>query len=153
MQELLSILEPRQEFENVIIYNELDEVNEVIFFNKGSVDIGFEINRFKKFVIRLSKDIIVGAFNISFNKRTKFIYLAKTYCNGYSIRRSNWKNLIDDEDHKIIAGHLKNSVRKYYEKNILNIMKQEKEKVIQKWYKRADYHCMIAVRDNSHMHE
>ena len=64
----------------MIIFNELDEVNEVIFFNTGSVDIGFEINHFKQFVLRLSKDIIIGAFNLSFNKRTKFIYKAKNYC-------------------------------------------------------------------------
>ena len=153
MQELLSDLEPRQEFENIIIFNELDEVNEVIFFNKGSVDIGFEINHFKKFVLRLSKDIIIGAFNVCFNKRTKFIYMAKTYCHGYSIRRSNWKYLIENDEHRTIAGYLKQSVKNYYDKNILNIMKSEKKKAIKKWQSRADYQCMIAVRDNSDFHE
>ena len=52
MMGLLSVLEPRKEFANIIIYNELDEVNEVIFFNKGDYDVGFEINRERYYVIR-----------------------------------------------------------------------------------------------------
>ena len=43
--DLLRVLEPRKEEFNVTIYNELDEVNEVIFFSKGEYDVGFEINR------------------------------------------------------------------------------------------------------------
>jgi len=45
-------------------------------------------------VLRLQKDIIVGAYNMSVSKRTKYIYMAKTYCSGYSIRRYNWVRLI-----------------------------------------------------------
>lgn len=91
---LLQNLEPRQEFENNTIYEELDEVNEIIFFDKGTVDIGFEINHKKHYVLRLGKNIAVGAYNMSMGRRTKFIYLAKTYCSGYSIRRSNWIKII-----------------------------------------------------------
>ena len=39
------MLEPRKQEKDVIMYNELDEVNEVIFFIKGEYDVGFEINR------------------------------------------------------------------------------------------------------------
>ena len=45
MMSLLSVLEPRKQEKDVIMYNELDEVNEVIFFIKGEYDVGFEINR------------------------------------------------------------------------------------------------------------
>ena len=109
----------------MIILDELDEVNEVLFFHAGAVDIGFEINHFKQFVLRLSKDIIIGAYNLSFNKRTRFIYKSKSYCSGFSIRRSNWKHLMEEEDHLLIAGYLKQSVKAYYDKNIYNIMKEE----------------------------
>lgn len=34
------------------MYNELDEVNEVIFFTKGDYDVGFEINRERNYVVR-----------------------------------------------------------------------------------------------------
>jgi hypothetical protein len=54
MEALLYNLEPRREEKNVILHDELDEVNEAIFFEKGMVDVGFEINRKKNYVIRLA---------------------------------------------------------------------------------------------------
>ena len=52
MKEILRSLEPRKEEAKTILYNELDEFVEVLFLYKGQVDIGFEINRKKTFVIR-----------------------------------------------------------------------------------------------------
>ena len=68
---LLSALEPRHEHPNIIIFDELDEVNEVIFFHKGCLDLGFEINRVKHYVVRIKDDLLIGAYNLSTNKRTK----------------------------------------------------------------------------------
>ena len=45
MIDMLRLLQPRQEGGNVVIYKELDEINEVIFINSGTFEIGFEINR------------------------------------------------------------------------------------------------------------
>lgn len=45
METFLYLLEPRREEKGVIIFDELDEVNEAIFIEHGSVDVGFEINR------------------------------------------------------------------------------------------------------------
>jgi hypothetical protein len=56
---------------------------------------------------------------------------------------------MEEEDHLLIAGYLKRSVKAYYDKNIYNIMKEEKMKAVKKWQGRADYQCMIAVRDNT----
>jgi hypothetical protein len=57
MEELLNCLEPRREDKNVIIHDELDEVNEVIFFQNGSMDVGFDLNRKKTYVIRIESNI------------------------------------------------------------------------------------------------
>jgi hypothetical protein len=54
----------------------LDEVNEILFFDRGTIDVGFEINHVKHMVLRLSKNIAVGAYNMSMRKRTYFIYMA-----------------------------------------------------------------------------
>ena len=43
--ETIQSLEPIRESANIIIYLELEEFSEVIFFLNGSVKIGFEINR------------------------------------------------------------------------------------------------------------
>ena len=45
MTQILSSLEPRRENGDTIIYYELDDFVEVLFFIKGEVDIGFEINK------------------------------------------------------------------------------------------------------------
>ncbi len=45
MVSFLSKLEPISEEPNIIILNELDEENCIIFFQKGIYKIGYEINK------------------------------------------------------------------------------------------------------------
>jgi hypothetical protein len=87
MFELLESLEPRSQKGGQVIFEELAEVNEVIFFTKGSIDIGFEINRKISYVLRIDKDILIGAYNVVYNKRSRFNYKTFKNCEGYSIRR------------------------------------------------------------------
>jgi hypothetical protein len=84
---------------------------------------------------------------MSLGKRTKFIYLAKTYCSGYSIRRSNWLKLIQEDDFKNLTRNLIQSFKQYYENTILTIMKEEKAKALKRWSTRADFESILAVRD------
>ena len=107
---MMSNLEPRQEFEDTILFNENDEINEAIFFITGKVDLGFMINKKEIYCLRLSKDSLVGAYNLNTNKRTKFFYKASSYCTGYFIRRSNWKALMGDPDLKIVTRAFEKSV-------------------------------------------
>ena len=58
------MLEPRIQPGNTIIFNELDEVNEVIFFMSGAIDIGFEINRTQNYVLRIDNNILIGGYNV-----------------------------------------------------------------------------------------
>lgn len=66
MMAVVSKLEPRFELAHIILLNELDEVDEVCFFNVGQIDVGFEINRKQYFELRLRKSIIIGACEVSF---------------------------------------------------------------------------------------
>lgn len=45
MLQLLQYLEPRHEDAGTILFQELDEINEVIFIETGECDIGYEINK------------------------------------------------------------------------------------------------------------
>ena len=117
-----------------------------MFFDKGTVDIGFEINHVKKMVLRLSKEIVVGAYNMSMGKRTKFIYMASRYCSGYSIRRSNWVKIVQEEDYMTLTRNLVQSFKKYYQKAIFSVMKVEKDNAIQKWETRKDFTELLATR-------
>lgn len=144
---LLSSLEPRHEHRDKILFYELDEVNEVIFFNKGSINIGFEINRFKHFVLRIKDDLIIGAYNLSLNKRTKYIYKTNSLCTGFFIRREKWWAVLNHDEHKVIADSLVEACKTYYMKNIHSKMIIEKEEAIKKWRSRCDYEAMIAMKE------
>ena len=52
MTDVLRNLEPRAEPKDTILFYELDDFTEILFFNKGQCDIGFEINRKKHYVLR-----------------------------------------------------------------------------------------------------
>ena len=71
---LLQNFEPRVEEKGTIIFRELEEIHEVLFQEKGIIDVGFEINRVPKFVLRMNKGTIIGAYNCFENKKTLFIY-------------------------------------------------------------------------------
>jgi len=44
MLDLLQSLEPRQEERDTILFNELEDIDEVLFFTKGVHEIGYELN-------------------------------------------------------------------------------------------------------------
>jgi hypothetical protein len=52
MIDLMNNLEPRFEEKDEIMYDELDEITEVILFVRGKYDVGFEINGKRHFVKR-----------------------------------------------------------------------------------------------------
>ena len=133
MFELLQVLEPRIQLKNEIIFNELDEVNEVIFFMSGSIDIGFEINRHQIYVLRIDNNILIGGYNVAYNKRTKFIYKTYKECNGYSIKRLDWKKFMYMPENKTLAGLLREQIKKDYEVFIMNKVRLEKSRELAKW--------------------
>ena len=131
-----------------MVFKELDEVNEVIFFTKGVIVIGFEINREINYVLRLDKDILIGAYNVVYNTRSKYNYKTEKRCEGYSIRRLEWKRFMAKDEHKIIAGHLRKQIKKDYEIFIMNKVRLEKSIVMKKWHRRNDYDGTLMVVDH-----
>jgi len=95
---VLEHLEPRFESKGSVLFEELEEISEVIFISKGLVDIGYEINKKKKYVMRFTNRVVIGAYNCCFNKRASFIYRCKSDCSGYSIRKSVWMEILDSEE-------------------------------------------------------
>lgn len=87
MMAILLKLEPRFCKADTILFYELQEIQEVLFVQKGFIEVGFEINRQKKFVIRFANKVIIGAYNCSVNKKTLFVYKCKTDVQGYMLRK------------------------------------------------------------------
>lgn len=96
-------LEPRFEYEETIIFQELDEVTEVIFFVDGKFDLGFEINGKEVYVIRYVNSTHkqksfgegIGEYSCTMNKTSRFIYKTASFCDGFFIRKKKWNDLMD----------------------------------------------------------
>lgn len=77
MLDTLAFMEPRSEEQGKLIYDQLEEVSEFFFIQTGCIDIGFRINLFSKYVIRMDPkktQVIIGAYNCIFDKKTLFLY-------------------------------------------------------------------------------
>ena len=94
MIEVLQNLEPRHEHRGTMIFEELDDIREIIFIAKGQIDIGFEVNKQKRFAIRYTDRTLIGAYNCTFNIRAIFCYRATSDCEGFSIRKARWAKII-----------------------------------------------------------
>lgn len=98
MTELIMSLEPRQERKRTIIADELDEFNEITFVNKGQVIIGYEINNQKRYCIKYTDCVVIGAYECTFNKRSSFIYTTLTNIEGLFIRKQKWSEMMTEYD-------------------------------------------------------
>lgn len=150
MLEVLKNLECRREDKGVILYNELDEQNEVLFFETGMFEVGYEINRFVKYVMRFkntsSRSNVIGAHGATFNKRSLFIYRTVTECKGFFIRKQNWIHIIDENPQ--LADNLRNQVNHDFETRLRVKVMRLKDKDLKKWSERADYEGVLAITNN-----
>jgi hypothetical protein len=87
MSSLLLKLEPIFYTSGTIIVNELDEFSEISFCMSGKCVVGYEINNRKRYCIKYSDNFVIGAYDLTFNKRSMFIWRAVSYIEGYFIRK------------------------------------------------------------------
>ena len=97
------------------------------------------------FCLRKKQSIVIADHGYTFNHKSNFIYKTKTVCEGYSIRKNNWQNVLEvDED---IAEQLKASiVTTYFYGTKLKIM-CEKRKEIKRLSHRSDIQQILVVTD------
>ena len=96
MMRVLKSLEPRYQETGLVIYKTIEEVEEMYFVMSGSINVGFEHDRFVKNVIRLRAGHVIGAYNCTMNKKTIFNYSVHKDLNSFIIRKSQWFDLMND---------------------------------------------------------
>jgi hypothetical protein len=138
MIELLRKLEPRTEPSGTILYKTIEEVEEMFFIEQGTVDIGFEINRETKFVMRLKRGGVIGAFNMTAHCKTLFVYQVKQTYSGTTIRKEAWDELMNNEEYEDITSYIKIKVELEYNNKIKKPMIIEQKKYISKLKMRKD---------------
>jgi hypothetical protein len=60
------------------------------------LNVGFDINRIRKYVLRFENSCVIGIYNCTFDERALFIYQCKTECTGYFLRKRNWRDLLNE---------------------------------------------------------
>ena len=65
LMQICMVLDPRQEEKKTILLDELEEVNEILFIGTGTVVIGYEINKQKKYCMRFDNYCIIGCYEIN----------------------------------------------------------------------------------------
>ena len=107
MIEILGKLEPRMEPAYTILFNAIEQVDEIFFIEKGSIEVGFEISRKPKYVVRLEKGGVIGIYNVTFNRKTMFSYRVRHDYHGNTIRKDNWKGIIFNPEYKDLTVHIR----------------------------------------------
>ena len=125
--------------------DELEEISEIIFVSKGSVVVGYDINKQKRYCLKFLEKFVVGAYELSFNQRSQVIYTSLTQIHGYSIRRSNW-HIIMNED-PLIVNAFKNQIKERYFNDVHRKVLKRRRLAIQEMKQRSDYQ-MIQVSEN-----
>ena len=87
----------------------------MLFISKGKIDIGYEINRKPTYALRFENGVVIGSYNCLFNRRSKFIYRCKTNCEGYSIKKSDWIEIICEDE----------EIKKYIHLNVETLYKSK----------------------------
>ena len=96
MMFILQHLEPFNEKRNTILVDEFDAFDLIQFIHKGTVMVGFEINKIKKYCLKYFNKCIIGAYGITFNKRASFIYKAGSDVHGFFIRKHHWMESLEE---------------------------------------------------------
>ena len=75
---MLQHLEPLKFIKKEHIHQEFDDVDEIYFVERGKVVIGYDINKTKKYCLQYTDKLVIGAYELSFNKKSNFVYTALT---------------------------------------------------------------------------
>ena len=109
MTDLMQKMEPTFVTPNSVIYNELDEITEVIFYYDGKFDLGYDINGKSFYVLRYensstgdkSRGEAIGEFGCTFNHTSRFIYKSSSFCEGFFVRKRYWTEVL--KEHSFVA--------------------------------------------------
>lgn len=146
---MMRSLEPRQEPPNTMLFHELEDVNEVIFINKGIYEIGYEFNGYQHYKIRYKNTNLIGAYNIIYNQKTQFLYKTFTRCRGFFIRKRPWEEIM--ESHQQVTDEFKASIANWYDIQVRGRLNFYKRKDIKRLSNRRDVHHYKFVVDVDQM--
>ena len=142
---LLKKLVPRHYYENQIIFEELQEISEITFVEKGSYYVGYEINRVKKMRLHFPPGNILGGVNCVFLKKSWHIYKCKFEIHGYAISREDWMEI--EEKYDFMVTEVKKKMFIFYLKEIRTPLFRAKMQDLEILKNRADLTNIVTIDD------
>lgn len=83
MTQLLRSLQPRYEPAGHIILEEMQECLEIVFAMKGTIGIGFEINKARHYAVKMQNGCVIGGFNVTFFRCSNYIWKCMDAMEGF----------------------------------------------------------------------
>lgn len=120
MIELLQHLEPHFEHKDAILYQELELIQEILFHQEGLIDVGYEVSRVPRYVIRMPTGSIIGAWNCLKNQKSLFQFKCSSEIKGFMLRKLIWKQLMDS--YSEITGFLQQKLSNEFEFKIAKVI-------------------------------
>lgn len=145
MVNLLQKLEAIQHTKGDIIFGELEDI-QTIQFMTGGVDLGYDINRVTKYATRLEGNMIIGAYEMSFNKRSQLIYRASMTSkvgSSYFMRKKNWISI--SHEFPILFRLMKQKAIIFYMNSIRKPINQCKKEDMICYQERADFNQVVLL--------
>lgn len=134
---ILTNLEVRHYDAGKLINQELDECLEVLFVMQGKYNIGYEVNKIKRYRRQFGPSTIIGGFQMCFHKRYLFTIQAQTDVKCYAIRKEKWfKIMLDFPDMYRIV---KQKCFNFYFNQIFRPLIKQKQQDIEQFGERNDY--------------
>jgi hypothetical protein len=112
MMEILRCLNPRREESGYLLMDELEECLEIFFLMKGTVGVGFEINKIRHFGLKYTDTCVIGGFNCTFYQRSMYIWKCLAACEGFFMYKRDWLRILDEQP--VVGRTLKSNVLMHY---------------------------------------
>mmetsp|Transcript_34063 Transcript_34063/g.52344 ORF Transcript_34063/g.52344 Transcript_34063/m.52344 type:complete len:160 (+) Transcript_34063:492-971(+) len=96
--------------------------------------------------LKFGQSTIIGGFNISFERRFLFCYSAHTQMECYSIRKPNWRSIM--EEYPAFQRMIRQKVFTFYFGQIYQPLMKMKSEDIEFFERRKDYFQVLVLMNN-----
>jgi hypothetical protein len=127
---LMQNLEPITFQKDEILINELDPHLEIFFIMNDYCEVGFSINHQMIFNLQLMHSMI-GAYGVTYNKNSHYIYKVSNNCKGFFVRRIKWLEILDTisvDTSDMFVKCFKQALKEQYEDKINKVLHRCKVK-------------------------
>lgn len=147
MTGILTHLEVRKFRAGQLVAQELDECLEVYFVIEGKYNVGYEVNKIRRYRRQFGPSTIIGGFQMCFKKRHLFTMVAQTDMKCYAIRKENWFKIMNDfpDLYRIVRQKHFN----FFFNHIYRPIIKQKQQDIEQFGERNDYFQVMALNNFS----